>query len=54
MPKPRLLDKGRDALRVRHYGPRTEQTYVHWIKRFILFHEKTHPDEIGEAEVAPF
>ncbi len=40
MPKPKLLDQVREALRVRHYSLRTEDTYIHWIKRFILFHGK--------------
>ena len=49
-----FLDGVRDVLRVRHYSYRTEQTYIHWIRRFILFHDKTHPDKMGEAEVARF
>ncbi|KAB2832909.1 MAG: hypothetical protein F9K48_09550 [Candidatus Brocadia sp.] len=40
MPKPKLLDQVRDAIRVKHYSMRTEEAYVHWIKRFIFFHEK--------------
>ena len=36
-PKPKLLDQVRQAIRTRHYSPRTEETYVHWIKRFIFF-----------------
>jgi integron integrase len=51
---PRLLDRVRQALRVRQRSPRTEEAYVHWIRRFILFHEKRHPQELGEAEVAAF
>ena len=39
---------------MRHYSYRTEQAYIHWIKRFILFHRKTHPQEMGEVEVAQF
>ena len=50
----RLLDQVRDAVRVRHYSHRTEQAYVAWIKRFILFHDKRHPAEMGEAEVSGF
>ncbi len=49
-----FLDRVREALRVRHYSYRTEQTYVFWIRRFILFHQKTHPQQMGEAEVAGF
>src|SRR3989338_11648347 len=53
-PKPRLLDQVRQAIRTRHYSPRTEETYVGWIKRFIFFHNKRHPIEMGEAEIARF
>ena len=44
---PRLLDQVRDALRRRHYSFRTEQSYVHWIKRFIFFSDKRHPETWG-------
>lgn len=54
MPKPKLLDQVRDAIRVKHYSMRTEEAYVHWIKRFIFFHEKRHPLQMGEAEVSKF
>jgi hypothetical protein len=40
---PRLLDRVRDAIRRRHYSARTEETYVHWIRRFIYFSGKRHP-----------
>jgi integron integrase len=53
-PKPRLLDQVREAIRLRHYSLRTEHAYVHWIKRFILFHNKRHPREMKEAEVGQF
>lgn len=49
-----FLRSVRDAIRTRHYSIRTEEAYVHWIKRFILFHGKRHPAEMGEAEVAAF
>jgi len=52
--KPKLLDQVRQAIRTRHYSPRTEETYVHWIKRFIFFHNKRHPVEMGESEIAQF
>ncbi len=52
--KPKLLDQVRDAIRVKHYSIRTEQAYVDWIKRFILFHGKRHPREMAEEEVAQF
>jgi len=51
---PLLLDQVRDSIRRRHYSPRTEETYVHWIKRFICFHGKRHPLQMGEAEVTAF
>lgn len=53
-PPRRLLDQVRDVLRVRHYSLRTEQTYVQWIRRFILFHGKRHPREMGEGEISSF
>ena len=53
-PKPRLLDRVRQAIRTRHYSPRTEETYVGWIKRFIFYHNKRHPVEMGESEIARF
>jgi integron integrase len=51
---PRLLDRVRAELRVRHRSPRTEKAYVHWIRRFILFHGKRHPERLGEDEVRAF
>ena len=53
-PKPKLLDQVREAIRTRHYSYRTEKAYVHWIKRFIFFHNKRHPAEMGEAEIGRF
>jgi len=52
--KPKLLDQVRQAIRTRHYSDRTEKAYVHWIKRFIFFHSKRHPIEMGEAEIGKF
>ena len=52
--KPKLLDRVRQVVRLKHYSYRTEQTYVGWIKRFILFHQKRHPKEMGKAEVEAF
>lgn len=52
--EPRLLDQIRDALRRRHYSYRTEKAYLQWARRFILFHDKRHPQEMGEPEVAAF
>lgn len=54
MENPRLLDQVRDALRVRHYSLRTEASYLQWIKRFILFHKKRHPRDMGEQEITAF
>ena len=51
---PRLLDRLRDAIKRRHYSRRTEEAYIHWTKRFIFFHGKRHPSELGEAEVTTF
>ena len=52
--KPKLLDQVHEAIRTRHYSLRTEKAYVHWIKRFIFFHNKRHPFEMAEAEVGQF
>jgi len=51
----KLLDAVRETIRLKHYSPRTEQTYVCWIKRYVLFHDKCHPREMGvrEEDVAP-
>jgi len=51
---PRLFDQVREAIRLRHYSLRTEQAYLHWIKRFILFHQKRHPAEMGPTEIEGF
>jgi integron integrase len=53
-PKPRLLDRVRAALRLRHYSRRTEEAYVAWIRRYILFHNKRHPAEMGAPELTAF
>ena len=53
-PPPRLLDRVRHALRLRHMSPRTEEAYVAWIRRFIYFHDKRHPNEMGSREVVAF
>ena len=52
--QPRLLDQVRDVIRRLHYSIRTEQAYVDWIRRFILFHGKRRPAEIGAVEVEAF
>lgn len=51
---PRLLDQVRELIRIRHYSIRTEQAYVQWIRRFILFHGKRHPREMGAPELTAF
>lgn len=54
-PRPKkLLEQVRDAIRVRHYSYRTEKTYIYWIRRYILFHNKRHPQEMGADEVTAF
>jgi integron integrase len=51
---PKLLDQVRERLRVKHYSIRTEQVYVDWIKRFIRFHDKRHPKDMGAQEIEAF
>lgn len=53
-PPKRLLDQVRDRIRMKHYSIRTEQAYVSWIKRFILFHNKKHPKNMGKQEIESF
>jgi integron integrase len=53
-PKLRLLDQVREVARLRHFSLRTEQAYADWIKRFIFFHNKRHPREMGAPEVTAF
>jgi integron integrase len=48
------MDRVRQAIRVRHYSRRTEEAYVHWIRRYIMFHRKAHPSEMGAAEISTF
>jgi integrase len=52
--EPKLLDRVREALRVRHMSLRTEKAYLHWIRRYIFFHGKRHPQEMGETEINAF
>ena len=51
---PRLLDRMRAVLRTKHYSYHTEKAYVFWIRRYILFHGKRHPEELAESEVEAF
>jgi integrase len=52
--KPKLLDQLREVIRAKQYSIRTEEAYVHWAKRFILFHKKRHPSAMREREVGEF
>lgn len=52
--KPKLLDQVRAVARARHLSHRTEDTYHNFIKRFILFHSKRHPNEMGAEEITAF
>jgi Phage integrase, N-terminal SAM-like domain len=51
---PKLLDQIRNKLRLKHYAIRTEEQYLHWIKRFILFHGKRHPKDLGGEQIEAF
>src|SRR5467141_2264921 len=53
-PRPRLLDRVRDAVRARHYSRRTEKAYVAWTRRYVLFHGRRHPSEMGAPELTQF
>lgn len=53
-PKPKLLEEVRDRIRLKHYSIRTEQSYIGWIRRFIIFQGKRHPSSMGAAEVTQF
>jgi len=52
--QPKLLDQVRNAIRLKNYAYSTEKTYVHWIKRYILFHNKRHPLGMGVPEIEAF
>ena len=52
--RPRLLDQMRHAIRVKHYSYQTEKSYLQWARRYILFHEKRHPAELGTEAVRGF
>lgn len=52
--KKKLLGRVRDAIRTKHYSIRTEEAYVSWIRRYILFHDKRHPREMGATEIEEF
>jgi integrase len=50
----RLLDRMRHAIRRKHYSIRTEHSYIEWVKRYIFFHNKQHPEDLGEAQISAF
>ena len=52
--EPKLLDRLRDRIRLKHYSIRTEKAYLDWNRRFILFHNKKHPRDMGTKEVEQF
>jgi integron integrase len=53
-PTPKLLDQVRNAIRARHYSYRTGEAYIAWIRRFVLFHAKRHPTDMGKAEIGAY
>jgi Phage integrase, N-terminal SAM-like domain len=53
-PPKKLLEQVRDAIRLKHYSYRTEETYVSWIVRYILFHNKRHPKDMEVPEIEEF
>ena len=53
-PPKKLLDQVREVIRVKHYSYRTEESYVQWIRRYILFHDKRHPKDMGTPEIEAF
>ena len=54
MEEKRLLEQARDKIRAKHYSIRTEEAYLHWMRRYILFHSKRHPKEMGAKEMESF
>jgi len=54
MPRPKLIDRLRFAIRAKHYSPKTEQAYVHWTRRYVRFHAFRHPREMGAEEINAF
>ena len=53
-PEKKLLDRAREIMRLRHYSIRTERSYINWMRRYILFHHKRHPQDMGPAEIEAF
>ena len=54
MPKTKLLDEVRKVIRLRHYSPKTEESYVNWIRKYVLYHNKKHPRDMGEKEIRDY
>ncbi len=54
MNKPKLLEQVRETIRQRHFSRRTEEAYVEWTRRFVLFHGKRHPSQMGAGEIRSF
>ena len=52
--KPKLLDQVKNEMRVKHYSRKIEESYTSWMKRFILFNNKKHPNEMGKEEIQKF
>jgi integrase len=50
----KLLEQVRDTIRLKHYSIRTEESYITWIKRYIFFHNKRHPNQLGRADIEAF
>jgi integrase len=50
----KLWEQVQDSIRIKHYSYQTEKTYIYWIRRYILFHNKRHPQEMGSAEIEAF
>jgi hypothetical protein len=53
-PNPKLLDQVRSSLRIKHYSYKTEKSYIYWIRKYIFFHEKKHPKDMGTYEIREF
>ncbi|MEH1858983.1 MAG: phage integrase N-terminal SAM-like domain-containing protein [Nostoc sp.] len=50
----KLLEQVQDVIRLKHYSYQTEKTYIYWIRRYILFHNKRHPKDMGSTEIETF
>ncbi len=52
--QPKLLERVRITIRTKHYSYSAEKTYIHWIRKYVLFHNKRHPGDMGEPEMSQF